>query len=137
MSWNTAPILAVGSIVTATYWNDIAADVNILATYLPTFGVGSPIAGSALPSAGSPGLLLQAGVLTATASTGGFSFSYPNAFPNGVLAVSVQPLNASYGNDTITVEQSGTNVSGITGWYSRSGSSFSGSIAVTYIAIGF
>lgn len=135
MSWNAAPILAVGAILTAGDWNSVAGDINILATYLPTFGTGAAMFGSA-PTAGTPVLLLQGGyAASVTASAGAFTQALPTSYPNGTL---VWVGNSAVANtDLIISHQSGTTASVLSGVIYRNLTALSGTFALSWIALGF
>ena len=136
MSWVTAPTHAVGDILTASDWNDVAGDLNILATYLGLYGTTAALVGSA-PTQGTPVVLMQAGYnSTTSASAGAFSFNFPTAFPSGVLYLSMSPV-ASGVNQFVFHTGSATTASVAHGYAYENGSEFTGSLSLVYLAIGF
>ena len=82
------PTHAVGDVLSSPDWNTLPK----LNTGVAMYGVGTTLAGSAPPTT-APNFLLQAGNPNGVTTTGLglISVTFPNAFPNGLVAVTVTP----------------------------------------------
>lgn len=88
MTWVAPPILPVGEEATSAAWNVLADD---LAVFESAFGMwatgGAMVSGPPPVAQATPQFLLQSGVVGSITvpSTGAYTFTLPEPFPNGLL----------------------------------------------------
>lgn len=98
------------------------------------FGINGALDGSPPPT-DSPAFFIVTGFVAIAVSAANFDFNLSPGFPNGCVAILMQPVTGSGNVDEITV---GTPVGNqINGQYFNNGSPFSGTTEVVYIAFGF
>ena len=124
------PTKSVGNVLAAADWNYLTA----LNGGLGLLGAVGPLVGT-LPPVTAPNFQIQAGRMTVTCSAANFSFSWPTAFPNGLLAVFMQG-EASGSPFVINNSPSSTKSSAV-GQLFVSGAAFTGSSTLHFLAIGF
>jgi hypothetical protein len=134
---STAPTATPGTNTTqvaSTAFVNAAVTTGL--TKVPLYGVGTALSGSP-PSAGAPAFYIQAGQ-NAFTFTGGLSsaYSFPSAFPNGVLIITATPQDVGVPID-FTINLTGFTASAFSLGATNSGSAYSGTVAASWIAIGF
>ena len=126
------PTKSVGNVLAAADWNYLTA----LNGGVGLLGAVGPLVGT-LPPVSAPNFQIQAGRMTVTCSAANFSFSWPTAFPNGLLAVFIQSEAAGGGaSDTIVLATTSTKTTAVAQLF-RSGAAYTGGAGVNFIAIGF
>ena len=125
------PTLATGNVLSATQWNYLTA----LNGGVGLLGAVGPLVGT-LPPVTAPNFQMQAGRMAVTCSAANFSFSWPTAFPNGLLAVFMQGETASGSPVVINIMASSTKSLAV-GQLFQGGAAFTGGIGVHFLAIGF
>ena len=125
------PTLATGNVLSATQWNYLTA----LNGGLGLLGAVGPLVGT-LPPVTAPNFQIQAGRMTVTCSAANFSFSWPTAFPNGLLAVFMQGEASSGSPVAINIMASSTKSLAV-GQFFMGGAAFTGTPQLHFLAIGF
>ena len=126
------PTHSTGDVLTSGDWNDLTP----LNTSVGFFGIGGSLLGSAPPT-NAPNILFQTGYATPTCATGNGSFTYPTAFPNGIVGVILTPIYSGPGDCTVSGTSS-TNKTTCYVWVNANGSAYTGSaIPFTWLAIGY
>ena len=126
----TIPTLATGNVLSATQWNYLTA----LNGGVGLLGAVSPLVGT-LPPVSAPNFQMQAGRMTVTCSAANFSFSWPTAFPNGLLAVFMQG-EVTGSPVVINNTPSSTKILAV-GQVFLGGAAFTGGVVLDFLAIGF
>ena len=124
------PTLATGNVLSATQWNYLTA----LNGGLGLLGAVGPLVGT-LPPVSAPNFQIQAGRMTVTCSAANFSFSWPTAFPNGLLAVFMQ--GEASGSPVVINNAPSSTKSLAVGQCFLGGAAFTGGVVLDFLAIGF
>ena len=124
------PTKSVGNVLAAADWNYLTA----LNGGLGLLGAVGPLVGT-LPPVTAPNFQIQAGRMTVTCSAANFSFSWPTAFPNGLLAVFMQ--GEASGSPIVINNQGSSTKSLAVGQLFQGGSAFTGGVILHFLAIGF
>jgi len=124
------PTLATGNVLSATQWNYLTA----LNGAVGLLGATGPLVGT-LPALTAPNFQMQAGRVTVTCSAANFSFSWPTAFPNGLLAVFMQ---GEATGAPLVINNTGSSTKSLAvGQLFVSGAAFTGGTQLHFLAIGF
>lgn len=106
------------------------------ATALSLFGVGNPaeINAGVRPAGAGPTFLLQSGSESYSPGTAGQNqnYSFPESFPNGVMAIVLTSMNYQQSYDVATI--SGT-IFGVRGWLAGGTGATNGTF--NWVAIGY
>ena len=124
------PTLAIGNVLSATQWNYLTA----LNGGLGLLDAVGPLVGT-LPPVSAPNFQMQAGRMAITCSAANFSFSWPTAFPNGLLAVFMQ--GESSGAPVVINNSASSTKSLAVGQLFVGGAAYTGAAGINFIAIGF
>ena len=124
------PTLATGNVLSATQWNYLTA----LNGGLGLLGAVGPLVGT-LPPVSAPNFQIQAGRMTVTCSAANFTFSWPTAFPNGLLAVFMQ--GEATGSPVVINNTASSTKSVAVGQLYVGGAAFTGGTQLHFLAIGF
>lgn len=125
------PTLATGNVLSATQWNYLTA----LNGGVGLLGAVGPLVGT-LPPVSAPNFQIQAGRASITVTAANFSFSWPTAFPNGLLAAFIQSEAGAGQVDTIVLTATSTKTTAVAQFF-RSGAPYTGAAGINFIAIGF
>jgi len=127
------PVHASLDYVSSADWDTLP----LLNTQNGLFGAVGALVGS-LPSITAPNWLIQAGRVAVSPTAGNFTFTFPNAFPNGLLCVLMQPEDAGGVQSTIQLNSTSTKTTAVGIWWRPAGTGYTGStVTVNFIAIGF
>ena len=124
------PTKSVGNVLAAADWNYLTA----LNGGVGLLGAVGPLVGT-LPPVSAPNFQIQAGRMTVTCSAANFSFSWPTAFPNGLLAVFMQ--GEATGAPVVINNTASSTKSLAVGQLFLSGAAFTGGTQLHFLAIGF
>lgn len=103
----------------------------------PLGGVSTALAGTApAVSSTTAQYFMQAGKVTVTASAGAASWSFPTLFPTGLLALVASAAGAAFADFGLFVDSTSTASTGKV-FAVSAGAAYSGSLSVSYVAIGW
>jgi hypothetical protein len=125
------PTVTTGGVISAATINATA----VLNTCAGLYGIGGMLSGSAV-AVTAPNWQMMGGQLT-VAFTSGLSaaINFPNTFSAGVLTVQAIPFDSGVPID-FTLNLTGLTVSAFSLGATNSGSSYTGSITVSWFAVG-
>ena len=126
------PIHASLDYVSSADWDTLP----LLNTQNGLFGAVGALVGST-PGTTAPNFLFQAGRVTVSPSGGTFTFTFPNAFPNGLLCLFMQPEDVTGTQSGIEVASNANKTTGAGVWFRPANSLYTGSGVLHFFAIGF
>jgi hypothetical protein len=89
-TWTIPAAAVTGSAIPTTFGNDVIGDLTILESAVGLYTAGPAIDGSPPPPGVSPNFLIAAGTTTQTTNSSGvMTYTWPTAFPTGLLSLSL------------------------------------------------
>jgi hypothetical protein len=104
---------------------------------LPYLVPGPPAINPSPPAATTGGFILQAGVDAANFTSGyAPNYNFPQAFPNGLLSVTLTPQYTA-NTDAWSLNVAGVTLTYVTIACNHNGTAYTGPLSVFYIAVGW
>ena len=136
MSWSSPPTFIAGTVFTAANANVLSNDLTALSSSVGLYAKGTAEYGSPSSTLSPGNYYIQAGQASLTFASGFVAFAFPSAFPTGLLSFVGHPQNNNPSNPAVLSHYSAAN-SSVELTLTVSGSAYTGSYTISYIAIGF